>query len=114
MEAEYVTALFLKSSGWDVTLSKGSRGPADLTARRDDDLWLVQVKSSRCIPRLKGYEVKRLIDLAYEKGGKPVVATLRPRAWQEQPAFDMGTFALSFYLLDEWKPLDPRNSRFAM
>jgi Holliday junction resolvase len=102
-EAEYVVALYLKSLGWDVSLSRGSRGPADIVASFEGTKWFVQVKSSGGIPRLKGYEVKRLVDMAEEKGGLAVVSTLQPSG----PGFSIGNFAISFYLLDSWELVDP-------
>ena len=116
-EAEYVAALYLKSLGWQVALSRGSRGPADITASRkaDSALWLIQVKSSACLPRLKGYEVKRLIDMAAENGASPVVATLQPatkglndfRERRARGSLCTGNYDLSFYLLDGWTRLNP-------
>lgn len=102
-EAEYVVALYLKSLGWDVSLSRGSRGPADITAAIGNTKWFIQVKSSGGVPRLKGYEVKRLVDMAASKGGLAVVSTLQPSG----PGFSIGNFAISFYLLDSWQLVDP-------
>jgi Holliday junction resolvase len=111
-EAEYITALYLKSRGWDIRMSKGSRGPADVIASRKKAIWFIQVKASRCVPRLKGYEVQRLIEMAYDSGASPVVATLQPgmpkKGELPSACFSTGNFSLSFYLLDAWKPLDPR------
>ena len=106
LEAEYVAALYLKSLGWQVSLSKASRGPADITASRDDDVWLIQVKASSAVPRLKGYEVKRLREMAQKSGGSAVVATLGPQR-KEAGAFSTGNYSLSFYLLDDWTRLNP-------
>ena len=105
-EAEYVVALYLKSLGWEVSLSRGSRGPADIVASIEDVKWFIQVKSSGAVPRLKGYEVKRLIDMAGEKGGLAVVSTLQPSG----QGFSIGNFSISFYLLDSWQPVDPSES----
>ena len=102
-EAEYVVALYLKSLGWDVSLSRGSRGPADIIATIGDTKWFIQVKSSGAVPRLKGYEVKRLVDMAADKGGLAVISTLQPSG----PGFSIGNFAISFYLLDSWRRVDP-------
>jgi hypothetical protein len=102
-EAEYVVALYLKSLGWDVILSRGSRGPADIISTLENTKWFIQVKSSGGIPRLKGYEVKRLVDMAEDKGGLAVVSTLQPSG----PGFSIGNFAISFYLLDSWQLVDP-------
>ena len=101
-----MTGLYLKSEGWNVSFSKGSRGPADVIASRNHKLWLIQVKASRRLSKLKGCEVTRLMEMASKSGGMPVVATLQPQA-SKAASFDTGNFALSFYLLDEWTPLDP-------
>src|SRR2546426_8664588 len=77
-EAEYIVALYLKSIGWDVRLSPASRGPADIVANCDSSKWFIQVKASSGIPRLKGYAVKRLMELAKSKSGLPVVSTFQP------------------------------------
>lgn len=102
-EAEYVVALYLKSMGWDVVLSPASRGPADIVATCSNARWLIQVKASSGIPRLKGYEVKRLQELAASKGGLPVVSTLQPYCG----GFSTGNYSILFYALDSWKILDP-------
>lgn len=106
-EAEYVVALYLKSIGWqDVRLSRGSRGPADISALAHDGAirWLIQVKASGGIPRLRGHDVKRLMDLAKNDDGLPVVATYQPL---DGGGFTTGNYSILFYLLDSWKELDP-------
>ena len=72
-EAEYVVTLYLKLRGWNIQLSRGSRGPADIIATRDSTKWMIQVKSSTKIARLKGYEVKRLQEMAQRDGGQAVI-----------------------------------------
>ena len=63
-------------------MSKNSRGPADVIALLDSDKkqrkWLIQVKSSRKIPRIKGHEILRLIASASIVRSDPIVATLHP------------------------------------
>lgn len=102
-EAEYVVALYLKSVGWDVALSPASRGPADIVATCTNSKWFIQVKASSGIPRLKGYEVKRLIELAVSNDGLPVVSTFQPFPG----GFSTGNYSILFYLLDSWQELDP-------
>jgi len=103
-EAEYVVALYLKSMGWDdVQLSRGSRGPADIVATCKNAKWFIQVKSSGGVPRLRGYEVKRLMELAKNKDGAPVVSTYQPFG----SGFSTGNYSILFYLLDSWQALDP-------
>ena len=102
-EAEYVVALYLKTMGWDVALSPASRGPADIVATCDNSKWFIQMKASSGIPRLKGYEVKRLIELSESGCGLPVVST-----FQLFPGgFSTGNYSILFYLLDSWQELDP-------
>jgi Holliday junction resolvase hjc len=106
-EAEYVIALYLKSSGWNVALSRGSRGPADIIATCGNAQWFIQVKSSAGIPRLRGYEIKRLKDIAASKGGLPVISTLQPF----RGGFSTGNYSILFYMLDTWQALDPVSAR---
>ncbi len=102
-EAEYVVALYLKSLGWNVALSRGSRGPADIIATCSNAYWFIQVKSSAGVPRIRGYEIKRLKEIAACKGGLPVVCTLQPF----YNGFSTGNYSILFYMLDNWQALDP-------
>jgi Holliday junction resolvase len=102
-EAEYVVALYLKSLGWDVALSRGSRGPADIIAKCGNAYWFIQVKSSAGVPRIRGYEIKRLREIAACKGGLPVISTLQPF----HSGFNLGNYSVLFYMLDNWQALDP-------
>jgi Holliday junction resolvase len=123
-EAEFVVTLYLKLKGWSIQLSRGSRGPADIIATRDFIKWMIQVKSSTKIARLKGYEVKRLQEMAQRDGGQAVIATLQPietviirSMTEEQNALGLytkdpavlqfGNYAMSFYSLIDWKTLKP-------
>ena len=123
-EAEFVVTLYLKLRGWNIQLSRGSRGPADIIATRDFIKWMIQVKSSTKIARLKGYEVKRLQEMAQRDGGQAVIATLQPietaiirSMTKEQNALGLytkdpavlqfGNYAMSFYSLIDWKTLKP-------
>jgi Holliday junction resolvase len=78
-DAEFTVAIYLKSCGWNVQLSRGSRGPADIIATRGSTKWLIQVKSSRKIPRLKGQELEYLRKMAESADGLPIVATVQPK-----------------------------------
>ncbi len=102
-DAEYVVALYLKSLGWNVALSRGSRGPADIIATCSNAYWFIQVKSSAGVPRIRGYEIKRLKEIAACKGGLPVVCTLQPF----YSGFSTGNYSILFYMLDNWQALDP-------
>ncbi|HEY7573191.1 MAG TPA: hypothetical protein VH796_17660 [Nitrososphaeraceae archaeon] len=116
-EAEFMVAVFLKARGWNLNLSKGSRGPADIIATRDRAKWLIQIKSSNLIPRIKGYEIKRLIGLAEVVRGSAVIATLQPyfttlydtRGKQCADSIDgihlIGDYSLNFYLLPNFDRL---------
>jgi Holliday junction resolvase len=123
-EAEFVVVLYLKLKGWNVQLSKGSRGPADIIATRDFKKWLIQVKSSNLIPRLKGSEVKRLRKMAQRDRGHAVIATLQPIETvigtsmtveqnilglytKDTAILQFGNYAMSFYSLIDWKTLKP-------
>jgi Holliday junction resolvase len=123
-EAEFIVVLYLKLRGWNIQLSKGSRGPADIIATRDFEKWLIQVKSSTLIPRLKGLEVKRLRKMAQRDRGHAVVATLQPietamgMSMREEQSIlgsyakdtailQFGNYVMSFYSLINWKRLRP-------
>jgi Holliday junction resolvase len=120
-EAEFIIAIYLKLRGWDIQFSKGSRGPADLIATRNSTVWLIQVKSSTTLPKLKGYEVKRLKEMANISGGLAVIAILRPD-YKENPnknslslkgddericEINLGRYSIFFYSLDSWKAITP-------
>ncbi len=105
-EAEYVVALYLKSIGWNISLSKGSRGPADIIATSGNVCWFIQVKSSGGVPRIRGYEIKRLKKIAASKGGLPVICTLQPL----RNGFSIGNYSILFYMLEDWQALDPQST----
>jgi Holliday junction resolvase len=50
-----------------------------MIATRRSTKWLIQVKSSRKIPSLKGQELDRLREMAKSAGGLPIVATVQPK-----------------------------------
>jgi Holliday junction resolvase len=77
-DAEWIIALNMMSLGWNVKLSKGSRGPVDLFASKVSELWYIQIKASSRAPRIKSGEIDKLIDFASTDGANPVVATLQP------------------------------------
>jgi Holliday junction resolvase len=120
-EAEFVITLYLKVRGWRIWLSSGSKGPADIIAIRESTKLLIQVKSSTKIPRLKGYEVKRLRETAEFTGGLAVIATLQPavdaiatdddihsRSADETFAeICLGNYSIFFYSLHDWKRIMP-------
>jgi Holliday junction resolvase len=123
-EAEFIVVLYLKLKGWNIQLSKGSRGPADIIATQDFKKWLIQVKSSTLIPRLKGSEVKRLRKMAQRDRGDAVIATLQPidaamgmlmteeqnilgSYTKDTAILQFGNYVMSFYSLINWKRLRP-------
>ena len=120
-EAEFIITIYLKLKGWDIQLSKGSRGPADIIATRNSTIWFIQVKSSTALPKLKGYEIKRLKEIANISGGLAVIAILRP-SYRENlnnslsPERDktyevnLGRYSIFFYSLDNWKAITPSQS----
>jgi hypothetical protein len=74
------------------------------------------VKSSTGLPRLKGYEVKRLRELAETSSGLPVIAILCPiqlyktTSSEENKELDfanLGNYAIYFYSLHDWKRILP-------
>ena len=77
-DAEFIIALYLLSKGWEVKLSKGSKGPADLMAKKDLILLYIQIKASSKLPRIKGSAITKLKNKSFIDGALPVVATLQP------------------------------------
>jgi hypothetical protein len=77
-DAEFIIALYLISKGWQVKLSKGSRGPADLMAKKDLILLYMQIKASSNLPRIKGSNISKLKNKSHLEGALPVIATLQP------------------------------------
>jgi Holliday junction resolvase len=133
-EAEFVVALFLRLRGWDIELSKGSRGPADIIATyKNHTKWLIQVKSSTGLAHLKGNEVKRLREASQINGGLAVIAILQPTEivlsssiidqtnnnesmtitkWNDNcrnDVINLGNYAIVFYSLNNWKRIIPNS-----
>jgi Holliday junction resolvase len=127
-DAEWIIALNMMSLGWNVKLSKGSRGPVDLFASKVSELWYIQIKASSRAPRIKSGEIDKLIDFASADGANPIVATLQPLLHrdhnrtlfvskfliQEQnqkhdiyQADTLQRFALFFYALPSWSQIVP-------
>jgi hypothetical protein len=77
-DAEYIIALHLISKGWQVKLSKGSRGPADIMAKKDLILLYIQIKASSKLPRIKSSDIIKLKSKSDLDGALPVVAILQP------------------------------------
>ena len=77
-DAEFIIALYLLSKGWEVKLSRGSRGPADLMAKKDLILLYIQIKASSKLPRINGAAITKLKSKSINDGALAVVATLQP------------------------------------
>ena len=77
-DAEYIIALHLISKGWQVKLSKGSRGPADIMAKKDLILLYIQIKASSKLPRIKSSDIIKLKSKSDLDGALPVVAIIQP------------------------------------
>jgi Holliday junction resolvase len=116
--AELVVGIYLQHYGWNVWLSAGSRGPADIIATRSSRKWLIQVKSSNKIPVLKGREVNQLKDMAKSADGLPVVATLQPKEAvietlrqkdkvNSSEPFTLSNYGIFLYSLLDWKRVCP-------
>ena len=70
--AEKKIVNYLKSKGFrNIRRSKGSRGPADIYARKMDTKYYIQVKYGTA--RASRDEIKRLRKLAKDRGGVAVV-----------------------------------------
>lgn len=69
---ERTTRARLEAEGWHCVRSAGSRGPADLYAFRDGDVWLVQCKIGG---RLGPAERDELVNLAAVLSGGPLKVT---------------------------------------
>jgi len=128
-ESEFVVAIYLQSCGWDVQLSRGSRGPADLIATQGSDKWLIQVKSSSNIPSLKGHELKQLRKMAKSVNGHPVIATVQHkntvtskrsvdssggvplRGAASKEAANLASYGIFLYSLLDWEILYPPKIR---
>lgn len=96
-DAEWTIALNMMSLGWNVKLSKGSRGPVDIFASKVSELWYIQIKASSRAPRIKSGEIDKLIDYASADGANPIVATLQPLLHRDNNS----TLFVSKYLIQE-------------
>lgn len=107
-DAEFLVGLYLKSKEWDVYFSKGSRGPSDIVAIKNGSIWLIQIKSSTKIPKIRGYEITNLIKLSRKvKNSFPVISLIAPKSCciAKENCVSVGDYFLNFYLLPEWKSI---------
>lgn len=70
--AEKKVSDYLKKKGFaNVRRSKGSRGPADIYARKGETKYYIQVKYNKA--RASRDEIKKLMNLARKRGGVAIV-----------------------------------------
>jgi Holliday junction resolvase len=104
-EAEFVVASYLKSKGWDVRISKSSRGAADIVAHNEKKIWCIQVKASTKSPHIKSREIRRVKNYARSVHGDAVLATVQP--WEARgQGISLGSYMISLYSLDTWAVLN--------
>lgn len=128
-DSEITIAVYMMSKGWNIKLSKGSKGPADIYASKGSKVWYIQVKASTKVPRIKGADIIKLENLASLSGACPVVAFLQPvlnattinliefskhmerqqndRNSITEMQMQIQKFYLSFYDLGNWSRLEP-------
>jgi len=77
-EVERRLCRLLKNLGWDAILSPGSRGPADISARKRKDRWCIQVKFRGNIDGafMEREEWKRLVNHSKSSKCLPVISTV--------------------------------------
>lgn len=79
-EAEKKVARSLRQKGHEVTLSEGSRGAADIIAKKKNKKWAVQVKSRKGnSTTMTKKEKTRLKIKARKTNSVPVEAIVKPR-----------------------------------
>ena len=108
-EAEYAAGSYLTNYGWAVFFSKGSRGPADIVARRDDILLLIQVKSSTKIPKIRGSEIQNLIQMSEKiSNSYPLLSFVHPHIEcnVNSNSIIFGNYLINFFILPQWESVD--------
>ena len=103
-EAEYAAGSCLTNYGWAVFFSKGSRGPADIVARRDDILLLIQVKSSTKIPKIRGAEIQNLIQMSEKiSNSYPLLSFVHPHIEcnVNNNSIIFGNYLINFFILPQ-------------
>ena len=100
-EAEYLTGLYLSNNNWLVFFSKGSKGPADIVAKHDNIILLVQVKSSTKVPRIRGHEIQDLVQMAKKISNSfPLLSLVHPQlnCNSNNNAISFGNYSLNFFI----------------
>ena len=108
-DAEFIVGTLLKYNNWNVYFSKGSKGPADIIAMKGSITWLIQVKSSRKIPKIKGSEVNKLINLSNKINNSfPVLSLIHPKLKCNinKNSIFLNKYMLNFYLLPYWNSVN--------
>ena len=108
-EAEYAAGSCLTNYGWAEFFSKGSRGPADIVARRDDILLLIQVKSSTKIPKIRGAEIQNLIQMSEKiSNSYPLLSFVHPHIEcnVNNNSIIFGNYLINFFILPQWESVD--------
>jgi Holliday junction resolvase len=108
-EAEYAAGSCLNNYGWAVFFSKGSRGPADIIASRDNTLLLIQVKSSTKIPKIRGAEVHNLIQMSKKiSNSYPLISLVHPHLEcnVNNNTILFGNYLINFFILPRWDSVD--------
>jgi Holliday junction resolvase len=108
-EAEYAAGSCLNNYGWAVFFSKGSRGPADIVASRDNTLLLIQVKSSTKIPKIRGAEIHNLIQMAEKiSNSYPLLSLVHPHLEcnVNNNSILFGNYLINFFILPRWESVD--------
>lgn len=108
-EAEYATGSILNNYGWAVFFSKGSRGPADIVASRDNTLLLIQVKSSTKIPKIRGAEIHNLIQMSEKiSNSYPLLSLVHPHLEcnVNNNTILFGNYLINFFILPRWESVD--------
>lgn len=107
-EAEYMSGLFLQTHNWSIFFSNGSRGPADIIATKNNIMLLIQVKASTKIPKIKGYEVQRLLEFSNKiLHGFPIISLVHPNIKSDftNDSVPLGNYLLNFFLLPRWESI---------
>ena len=108
-EAEYAAGSCLTNYGWAVFFSKGSRGPADIVASRDNTFLLIQVKSSTKIPKIRGAEIQNLIHMSKKiSNSYPLLSFVHPHLEcnLNDNSIIFGNYLINFFILPQWESVN--------
>lgn len=93
--AEYLVANYLLNKGYDIRVSKDSKGSADIFAWKDNNRLLIQVKASSKSAHFNTKEVSGLRRLAKIRDSKPIIAIV-----------SIDDNCIEFFLIDNWLKLE--------